>query len=137
VAADVDLDAIFAFHYRRVVANDHTIRIGGLALQLVALPGGAGYAGRRVDVQVRLDGRIVVVDGGRTLLATEPVLDAARLRSLEAAPANLSRRDLVTIGTDVPGYPPPPEHPWRRLTPGSKLEGTRRQEQRLTDSRTR
>jgi len=121
VPEETDLDAIFAFHYRRVVANDHTIRIGGLALQLPALPGRRGYAGRRVEVEVRLDGRIVVSDRGRVLLATEPILDARRLRSLETAPANLARRDLATVATDRAGYPPRADHPWRRAGAGRSL----------------
>jgi transposase len=132
VPPEVDLDAVFAFHYPRVVANDHTVRIGGLALQLPALRGRGGYAGRRVDVQVRLDGRIVVEDRGQRLLSTEPVLDASRLRSLEKAPANLARRDLATVATDRAAYPPKAGHPWA----GAGVGVTRRRlaQQRLTDS---
>ena len=40
--ADVELDAVLAFRYRRVVANDHTIRIGGMVLDLPRMPGGRG-----------------------------------------------------------------------------------------------
>jgi hypothetical protein len=134
VPPGVDLDAVFAFRYRRVVANDHTIRIGGLALQLPALRGRAGYAGRRVEVEVRLDGRIVVSDRGQVLLATEPVLDARRLRSLEMAPANITRRDLATVATDRAAYPPKPGHPWAQAGAGVKR---RLAAQGLTDSLTR
>lgn len=136
VPVEVDLDAVFAFHYRRVVANDHTIRVGGLALQLPALRGRTGYARRRVDVSVRLDGRIVVTDRGDTLLETEPILDAARLRSLESAPANLARRDLEVVARDRAGYAPPAGHPWRTIPNGSKLAEAHRQRGRLTDSLT-
>jgi hypothetical protein len=109
----VDLDAVFAFHYRRRVANDHTVRIGGLALDLPAIRGRHGYAGRWVDVAVRLDGRIVVSDRGEAVLVTAPILDADRLRSLEDAPVNLVRRELVATARDRPGYAPRADHPWR------------------------
>jgi transposase len=72
VPAGLDLDLVFAFRFVRVVANDHTIRIGGLAVGLPALRGRRGYAGRRVDVAATLDGRLVVQYGGEVLLASEP-----------------------------------------------------------------
>jgi hypothetical protein len=131
VPADVDLDAVFAFHYARVVANDHTIRIAGLALQLPPLAGGRGYARRRVDVQVRLDGRIVVADGPRTLLTTEPLLDARRLRDPEAAAAN-PLEDLSALAAGRAGWDPPSDHPWRRPALGPRDPAHRR----LTDSGT-
>jgi len=132
----VDLDEVFAFHYRRVVANDHTVRIGGLVLDLPALRGRRGFAGRRVDVQVRLDGSIVVRDADLVLLHTPKLLDAGRLRDLESAPTNLTRRALAGLAADAPGYPPTADHPWRRLTPGSRLARQRHAEQRLTESLT-
>lgn len=132
VPEDLDLDAVLSFRYRRVVANDHTIRVGGIVLDLPGTAGGRGYAGRRVEVSLRLDGRIVVSDGDRRLLVARTALDPARLRSLESA-----RPVLDAPGPSVrpaPGYPPRADHPWRRPTPGSKLAETRRQEARLTES---
>jgi transposase len=133
VPPGIDLDAVFSFRFRRRVANDHTVRIGGLALDLPARKGRRGYAGRWVDVQVRLDGRIVVKDLGVTLLATAPILDADRLRSLETAPANPRPGSRAPLATDRPGYPPRPDHPWRRVDRRSKL-GQALQERRLTES---
>jgi transposase len=121
VPPGIDLDAVCAFHYERVVANDHTVRVGGLVLQLPPLPGRRGYAGRRVEAQLRLDGSLHVVDGTRTLLVTRPDLDRARLRSLEAARPRLARASPAPRPT-TPGYPPRADHPWRRVTPGSSLE---------------
>jgi transposase len=132
--ADVELDAVLAFRYRRVVANDHTIRIGGMVVDLPRLPGGHGYAGRRVEVSLRLDGRFVVSDGERRLLVRRTALDPARLRSLETA-----RPVLDTPGPslrEAPGYPPKATHPWRRVASGTKLHAVRQKEARLTDSRT-
>jgi hypothetical protein len=121
VPAEVDLDEVCAFHYRRVVANDHTVRVGGFVLQLPPLSGRRGYAGRQVDVQLRLDGSLHVVLGGHTLLVTYPDLDPARLRSLERARPSLSRPSPAPR-PPAPGYPPRADHPWRRVTPGSPLE---------------
>lgn len=129
---ELDLDAVCCFRYRRVVANDHTIRIGGLVLDLPRLTGGRGYAGRRVEIQLRLDGRLIVSDRGKQLLSVGTKLDPARLRSLEVA-----RPVLVAPGPslrrEAPGYAPAATHPWNRATPGSDLEQIRRQE-RLTGS---
>ncbi len=121
VPPEIDLDEVCAFHYRRVVANDHTVRAGGLVLQLPPLPGRRGYAGRRVDVQLRLDGSLHVVLGERTLLVTHPDLDRSRLRSLERARPALDHPNPAPR-SPAPGYPPRADHPWRRVTPGSTLE---------------
>ena len=56
------LDHVCSFRYRRVVANDHTIRAGATILQLPPGPGRRGYARTRVELQLRLDGRLVVWD---------------------------------------------------------------------------
>jgi len=137
VPAGLDIDLVFAFHFGRVVANDHTIRIGGLAVGLPALRGRRGYAGRRVDVAATLDGRLVVHLGDEVLLASEPMLDTERLRSLEEAPANLSRRDLASVARGPGAYPPKPGHPWSQVQPGSRLGRRQAEQRRLTDSLTR
>ena len=80
VPEGVDLDAVFAFRYRRVVANDHTVRIGGLALELppparparLCRPAGRGRGPARWAHRRHRSGRL--------LLASEPILDAGRLR---------------------------------------------------------
>lgn len=135
VPPDVDLDAVLAFRYRRVVANDHTVRIGGLALDLPRQSGGRSFAGRRVDVRLHLDGRLTVSHAERRLLTTRIELDPARLRSLESAKPVL-RSPGPSLRPEAPGYPPVPTHPWRRATPGSTLEAVRREEARLTKSET-
>ncbi len=129
----LELDAVCCFRYRRVVANDHTIRIGGLVLDLPRLSGGRGYAGRRVEVQLRLDGRLIVSDRGEPLLSVRTELDPARLRSLEVARPVLADSG-PSLRREAPGYAPATTHPWNRATPGSRLERTRRQERRLTES---
>jgi transposase len=131
----LDLDAVCAFRYQRVVANDATVRIGGLVLDLPRQPGGRSLAGRRVEVRLGLDGRLIVTDGSRELLSTLAPMDTDRLRDLEKARFTLP---MASPSGDraAAGYPPPPSHPWRRATPGSRLEAIRRTERRLTDSLT-
>jgi hypothetical protein len=129
----VDLDAVLSFRYRRVVANDHTVRVGGLVLDLPRV-GGRGYAGRRVEVSLRLDGRLVVSDGGRRLLVCRAPVHPARLRSLESARAVLD--GAHPAARPAPGYAPGPDHPWRRVRPGTTLYEVRQKEARLTQSRT-
>jgi transposase len=131
VPAGLDLDALLGFRYRRVVANDHTVRIGGLVLDLPRVAG-RGYAGRRVEVSLRLDGRVVVSDGERRLLVIRTPLDPTRLRSLETARPVLERAHPATRA--APGHAPTPDHPWRRVRPGTKLHEIRQQEARLTGS---
>jgi transposase len=128
--AGVRIDRVCCLKYRRVVANDHTIRVGPSILQLPPGPGRRGYAGRRVEVQLRLDGRIVVWDGDRELLAVPAPADPVQLRALETA--------RLEVGSAAPsaahrsGVIPAPDHPWRRMPINSRRESTR-----LTESRSR
>jgi transposase len=122
------LEAICCLKYRRVVAHDNTVRAGATILQLPARSGNRSLARRRVELQLRLDGRLVVWDGERVLLATQAPADPVQLRALGAA--------RVEAGTPVPSLGsisrPKPTHPWRRVEVGSKLY-----EQRLSESPSR
>jgi len=113
----VRIDRICCLKYRRVVANDHTVRVGSTILQLPPGPGRRGYAGRRVELHLRLDGRLVVWDGERELVATKAPADPVQLRALNAA--------RVEVGTTAPSAAhheaPLAEHPWRRVPINSKL----------------
>lgn len=123
VPAGLRLEQVCSFRYRRVVANDHTVRAGATILQLPPGPGRRGYAGQRVELQLRLDGRLVVWDGERDLVSVPAPADPTTLRSLHAAKAEL---------TVAP--PSPRDHPWRRITPGSKLARQIEERERLTKS---
>ena len=135
ITDDIDLDAVCAFRYDRVIANDATVRIGGLVLDLPRQRGGRSLAGKRVEVRLELDGHIVVADGPRVLHRVETDIDPGRLRDLERERFSLKDVRTSQIAT-APGYPPARDHPWRRATPGSKLEAIRREERGLTDPRT-
>jgi hypothetical protein len=87
----IRLEAVCCLKYRRVVAPDHTVRVGATILQLPAIRGQRGYAHRRVDVEVRLDGRLVVWDGSRELLVRDAPADPAQIRALAKARLDLGR----------------------------------------------
>ena len=103
------LEAICCLKYRRVVANDNTVRAGATILQLPARPGNRSHARRRVELQLRLDGRLVVWDGERQLLSTSAPGDPVQIRALELA--------RVDLGTTPPSLgsiaAPAKDHPWR------------------------
>lgn len=124
VPSGLDITTVCAFRYERVVANDATVRIGGLVLDLPRQRGARSLAGRRVEVRMELDGRLVVADGGRELLVTRAPMDPGRLRDLEDAVIAVDHR------APAPGYPPRTGHPWRRVTPGSALAALIEEERR-------
>jgi hypothetical protein len=120
---DLRLERVLVFKYTRKVARDHTITLAGRVLQLPRL-GRAGYAGQRVEVHVALDGSIVAYDGERRLAAAAAPPDPAQLRAADA----LRVAPSLTPATATLPWTPPRDHPWKRVTPGSKLE------KRLTES---
>jgi transposase len=126
--AGTRIERICCLKYRRVVANDHTIRAGATVLQLPPGPGRRGYAGKRVELHLRLDGRMVVWDGERELLTTEAPADPAQLRALTAARADAG----TTVPTAANRSIPAPDHPWRRMPINGRRDSTR-----LTESRSR
>jgi transposase len=125
VPDEVDLDRVLVFKYRRKVARDHTVTIGGRALQLPrGATGAANYAGKRVEVHVALDGSMVAYDGERRLAVAAAPLGPLQLRAAKAPRVEPS---LSPARATLP-WIPPRDHPWKRVTPGSKLE------KRLTES---
>jgi transposase len=123
-----ELDRICAFRWWRVVGNDNTVRVEGAILQLPASHGGRGLAGRRVEVELRLDGRLVVVDRGRTLLVVPVSPDPDHLRGIILTAAAGPRP--APGGDERPGYPPRADHPWKKRAIAPK-------ERRLTESLSR
>ena len=128
---DLALDQVCCLKYRRVVARDNTVRAGATILQLPARSGSRTYAGRRVELQLRLDGRLVVWDGQRTVLVRPAPADPVQLRALQHARAELSPTTPSAGSLAVPAA----AHPWRRVQPGTKLY-ERIEKERLSGSRT-
>ena len=107
-----ELARICAFRWWRVVGNDNTVRVEGAILQLPATHGGRGLAGRRVEVELHLDGRLIVVDRGRTLLVMPVSPDPDQLRGIVL----VARRGPIPApgGAERAGYPPRADHPWKK-----------------------
>ncbi len=100
VPPELRLDRILVFKYLRKVARDHTIALDGRVLQL---PRSArSYAGKLVEVHVRLDGSIVAFDGERELAVVPAPPDPGQLRAqdhLRAGPG------LVPAPATIPWLP--------------------------------
>jgi len=126
--AGVRLEAVCCLKFRRVVAPDNTVRVGPTILQLPATRG-RGYAHRRVDIEVRLDGRLVVWDGTGELLVREAPADPGQLRALADARLDLGH----TAPTAGSVQKPPRDHPWAQVRRGTKLYDQIKRE-RLTGS---
>lgn len=134
VPAGLDLARVCAFRWRRVVGSDSCVRLEGMVLQLPPGPGGRSLAGRRVELELRLDGRLLVLAEGRLLAAVPAPPEPRRLREIRVLdpagpPPEPTSRNV--------GYRPADAHPWRRVAPGTKLAETRREEARLTESLSR
>jgi hypothetical protein len=120
----LDPGQVLVFKYLRKVARDHTIRLDGRVLQLPRWGPGGGYAGKRVEVHVRLDGSIVAFDGEHELTALPAPADPVQLRAQGALRAGPS---LTPAAATMP-WVPPADHPWKRMT------AERRRRQGLTGS---
>ena len=121
----LDPDRVFALKYRLKVAKDDTVRLAGQSIQLPPAPRRFAYAGKMVEVHLRLDGSVGVFDGERELVTAVAQPNAHDLRALHR---DRPEPSLVPAPARVP-YVPPVEHPWKRMT------AARREKARaLTDS---
>lgn len=111
VPADLDLARVCAFRWRRAVGSDACVRLNGAVLQLPPGPGGRSLAGRRVELQLRLDGRLLVIADGRILAAVPAPPEPERLRTIRVL--DPGGPDIEPASRNV-GYAPAPTHPWRR-----------------------
>jgi transposase len=123
------VDHVCCLKYRRRVAADGTVRAGASVFQLPGSRGGRSRAGKDIELQLRLDGRIVAWDGSRELVLGEAPLDPVQLRALgKARPALGSLPPSAATGTV------PSTHPWAVVRPGSKLYRRKQEERRLSES---
>ena len=118
------LNQILCLKYHRVVANNHTVSLGGKTLDLGRCHG-KSHARKRIIVQVALDGKISFWHRGERIgtgpqihgeLRCDPSLLAAQLPSqpttkepLDPPPLQVSPKPRESSA-----YKPPPDHPWRR-----------------------
>ncbi len=81
-----DIDAVLCFKESRKVAKDNTVQYHGHTLQIFPGPDRRSYARVRVEVQKRLDGRLLVYYQGKILTPEEapPLATALRARANSA-----------------------------------------------------
>lgn len=115
VPVGLDLARVLAFRWRRVVGSDSCVRLDGALLQLPAGAGGRSLAGRRVEVELRLDGRLLVLADGRLLAAVPAPPEPRRLREVRVLDPQGPQPEPVSRNV---GYRPKTDHPWGR--PGPK-----------------
>ncbi len=137
--APADLDAICCFKYRRTVQQDNTFPMDGRFLQVSPGPRGRSYAGRRVDVHLRLNGTLTAFYQAQRLVVR-------RLPPTHRPPQGLQdrfgrpspTRDTPRVTHDQPATRepqiPPPNHPWRQPFLLKELLRQRRQPARVTNS---
>jgi transposase len=123
----IRIDRVCCLRYRRRVASDGTVRAGASVFQLPGGRGGRSLAGHEIELQLRLDGRVVAWDGTRELVLRDAPLDPVQLRALGKARSSVGSAPPSAAG-------PNPDHPWRRVGVDSKLYRVRQQERRLSES---
>jgi transposase len=114
VPEHLDLARVCAFRWRRAVGSDGTVRLEGAVVQLPPGPGGRSLARRRVEVELRLDGRLLVMAEGRPLAGVPAPPEPRRLREVRAL---VPGGPPPVEGPARPGYRPPSDHPWNRAGP--------------------
>jgi transposase len=87
-----DVATVLSCRYRRTVAADHTVRLGGRWVQLPRGAAGRSYAGVHVDARECLDGRLLVYGSGGERLAVQPWTGPDFTLRPRRAPAPSSRR---------------------------------------------
>jgi len=117
-----DPDACFSFKYRRTVSNDNLVRLDG---HIIPIPPGQparSYAGRRVEVQERLYGSLVVCYQGRCIAKEAPALAGplrARARRLgqqeEKGQPWPATRPVTAPKEKGQARRPAADHPWRKV----------------------
>lgn len=103
VDPDLDLEAVLCWKYRRKVERDNTVRYDGRVLQLLPDAQRPTYKGARVEVQVRLDSRLLLFSQGRLVLSQEAPPRAAILRARNGAWPGLSTLPRCLVGGVSPG----------------------------------
>ena len=107
VSQDLDLDGILCFKERRKVARDNTVDYGGKTLQIYPGPERTTYVGAHVEVQKRLDGRLLVCHKGKILTPGEAPLSPSFLRQM--AENNTSQDIVEPKDQEYPKVIPPPQ----------------------------
>jgi transposase len=118
---DQHYEEFFCFKYRRVVANDNTVRLGKLVIDIPRNRDHASYARCRVEVHQRFDGSVHVFYGGvhLTRVANQAAdRDNLRLLNIDRGREGADLPPLLVRAapTRAPARPwkPALNHPWNR-----------------------
>jgi transposase len=116
------LDELFCFKYRRVVANDHTVRLRAQVIDIPPQPNRLSFAKVAVELREHFDGRLQVYYQGRrlaqTLASAPPTADRVDAHSQE--PSH-EPRPILPEAIHLGRRPPPvpgPDSPWRKFAYG-------------------
>jgi hypothetical protein len=122
---------VFCFKFRRVVANDNTVRLGKLVIDLPPNRQRISYARCRVEVQQRFDGTIHVFhEGSRLTSLVQAPTDPDNLR-LPALSQSKAAELPPLLPERVRPRPPSPlawkqPHPWRLYPAVARKESLNR-----------
>lgn len=112
VPEELDIDGVLCVKERRRVAKDNTVRYRGRTLQLFPGFDQPSYAWARVEVQERLDGRLLVCHRGKLLTPEEAPPLASELRARAEAcslDVSLGISDDSWLPAPMPDQPPRPK----------------------------
>ena len=107
VSPGLEIDGILCFKERRKVAKDNTVQYHGKTLQIFPGSERTTYARAHVEVQERLDGRLLVCHKGKILTPGEAPLSPAFLHNI---PENdISQGLMEPEDQEYPILIPPPQ----------------------------
>jgi transposase len=113
-------DEFFCFKYRRVVANDNTVRFGSQLIDIPPSRDRNSHAHERVEVHERFDGTLCIFRGGvclaKKVLPQSKTLYRVALHyeSPDLAPVPLIKTPSALTPPSPTPYKPAAKHPWRR-----------------------
>lgn len=119
---EIKLDDVCCFAYERTVANDNTVTLGPLHLQLLPDAQRVSYAKARVVVRRHLDGRLSISHNGRRV--------AFRILTIPRRPPSPSQHPDArpAVRPRVPStWKPARDHPWKTYA----AQGLRRKQLRM------
>jgi transposase len=114
------LDDLFCFKYRKVIANDHTVKHGPQIIDIPPQPDRLSFAKVEVELREYFDGRLQIYYQGRCL-AKALVSQPKTVYRVDTNGASKGRSQEPTLIADpVPPAPKPKwrpadNHPWKRM----------------------
>jgi len=107
-ARGLDLNRILAFRYEATVANDNTVQLGGLVIQIPPGPGGLGYAKAKVEVRQHLNGSWSVYHHDKLIAraAATPLREPLRSRKYHRGYRTQGAHEVVVLYPSAPDLKP-------------------------------